>query len=559
MKFVPTKRLLALTALSLISSHSWAVLAPVTDDTVTATKPAGQASSLTIKRGQTVFLRFGLDNLPAGLSGADIRSANLTVFFAKVGSAGDFLITPITGDWSEKTLIKSKLPTLGANAPTVAGVELADAKQFYAIDLTLLVQGWVADPSTNHGVAFVVPEGSSLKAVLDSKEGITTGHEPTLEITLVSSGPSGPAGPVGPAGPTGASGANGPQGAVGPQGPAGALGATGPAGPVGPQGATGPQGASGAMVLYGDGSAGPKVVSATTSLTDSNTQYTNFAVNAGVTLTIAHGYWLRCTGTFTNNGTIILETWAEGGTVAGSDVSVDSNGVNVSSVRHVVAERGIAVRAAITGYNATQTQMAVGGSAGFGLTGRQALVVRRPDFVGGGSGGGATNGRGSSGGGAMTILTAGAFVNNGTIDARGGSTAANIFPGVGGGGGGVLLIGSKTSISNPGSINCSGGIGTASGANTGAGGGGGGGLIQLLAPTITNGGTANVAGGVGGIGGTVTGNPRSGGGGGGASVGKGGDGSSVPIGASAPTVGAGVGFPGLVNQVLIADPATLLQ
>lgn len=100
---------------------------------------------------------------------------------------------------------------------------------------------------------------------------------------------------------------------------------------------------------------------------------------------------------------------------------------------------------------------------------------------------------------------------SGTINAQGaggGAQAAN--PNGGGGGGGGVGFYCEGSLSQLGTINCSGGGGGSSGtAGSHGGGGGGGGGIFLTAPTIVNTGTNNVAGGAAGTGVNGNGNPGS--------------------------------------------------
>lgn len=98
--------------------------------------------------------------------------------------------------------------------------------------MTTQVQGWVADPTTNFGVA-VVPSASagSTDVLLDSKENQESSHG--AEISILMRGPMGPAGPQGL---QGAKGDKGDLGDLGPMGPQGPGGAQGPQGPVGPQG-----------------------------------------------------------------------------------------------------------------------------------------------------------------------------------------------------------------------------------------------------------------------------------------------------------------------------------
>ena len=140
-----------------------------------------------------------------------------------------------------------------------AGVfSVTQAGAFVAVDITSLVQGWIANPATNNGLAL---SAGTAEVQFDSKENDQTAHPATLEIDLVNQGPTGatgPQGPAGPQGPVGPTGLSGPQGFIGPIGPAGApgtpgaTGATGAAGPIGPPGPAGPTGATGPQ-----GPAGP--------------------------------------------------------------------------------------------------------------------------------------------------------------------------------------------------------------------------------------------------------------------------------------------------------------
>ena len=68
------------------------------------------------------------------------------------------------------------------------------------------------------------------------------------------------------------------------------------------------EGADGSALVYGDGSSGPLVVSQDTTWSSSEAvgQYTTCTINAGITLTVPTGTILRCSGSFTNEGTITV-------------------------------------------------------------------------------------------------------------------------------------------------------------------------------------------------------------------------------------------------------------
>lgn len=388
-------------------------------------------------------------------------------------------------------------------------------------------------------------------------------------------GPPGPAGPQGPQGPAGPAGA---QGVQGPQGPAGPAGATGPAGPPGVAGANGldcwdlngngqfdaaTEDLNGdgvgdardcvAAGVFGDGSAGPLTINANTNWSVapvSNLNFTNFVVDAGVTLTVPSGTVIRCNGTFTNNGTIVVLAEADGG----ETISLDGTTLMAS---YQAAEAGVARDTAGPGEFGNNTEVRAGGLPGLGLFEIQARFLLEPGLEAGGGGGPAgVSDPGSRGGGALVVRARDAILNAGTIRADGEGSTGN---GGGGGGGGIIILASAESVTNDaaGVIQARGGVGEDADNNEAASGGGGGGIIHFVAPVVTAAGTADVSGGAGGTGGaagTISDALRTGGGGGGACGGNGG------AGASAATDGfsaaGGAGSPGLVLTTLI-NPAVL--
>lgn len=342
-------------------------------------------------------------------------------------------------------------------------------------------------------------------------------------------------------------------GTVGPQGPQGPPGQDGADGRQGDAGPAGAPGADGSLRIYGDGSAGALAVIADIRLGDQgdvNLQFTDVTVAAGVTLTVQSGTVIRCTGTFTNAGTIVVQSGAEG---------ADRPGVDPGTLAPAgrPASPGIATRAAGNGEIGGSGAERVAGAGGSGLSEfetRTTLIVG----VNAGGAGGAALSPGGSGGGALTVLALGQLVNDGTIVADGQAAA----PGGGGGGaGGVVILASRTSItqSSDAVIQTLGGDGGPADAAAGPGGGGGGGIIHLLSPVIDDRGTTRMGGGAPGLPGaqaSVTAAVRSGGAGGGASAGNGGDGGSVPPGDAATPSPASPGADGFALHTR-ADPSAL--
>lgn len=324
-------------------------------------------------------------------------------------------------------------------------------------------------------------------------------------------------------------------------------------GAAGTNGTTGADGADGSLRVYGDGSAGALTVSGPTTWSSQEAlgQYTTCSIASGATLTVPTGTVLRCSGAFTNEGTIVVSNSFAGPTLGG----VSASGGLIPAYQPA-GSAGLGwgrVGAGNGGYGDNSAAVP-GGAAGFSLSTSTAANILRPGPIGGGAGGAAVGTFGGTGGGTITILAKGAVTNNGTIRADGSTSAAT---GGGGGAGGIIILASQVStvIGATGSLEADGGDGGASSATRGNGGGGGGGLIRLIAPSITVSGTTSVAGGAAGSSVTsVTTTPRGGGGGGGSMAGAGGAGGTVASGDASG--GATAGSNGLLLQTA-ADPTAL--
>jgi hypothetical protein len=309
----------------------------------------------------------------------------------------------------------------------------------------------------------------------------------------------------------------------------------------------GPAGTDGSLRVYGDGSKGDFVASGSVSLDEANLQFTNFTVNAGATLTVASGSVIRCTGTFSNLGTITVQPFAEGQFVGESA----SASITISPL--IAAHPGVVANVPYNGTYGTNAATQSGGGGGNGLSSQEAKNLLLPGLSGGSGGGAGANG-GGSGGGTMAVICSSGIVNGGTINAKGVDPAA--VGGGGGGGGGIVILASKSSITNSGLIDVSGGNGAPAASFGGSGGGGGGGIVHLLAPSIAQSGTVTVGGGLKGTSTTVSSTPRSAGGGGGSCGGDGGRGGNV---ATNGAVSLHVdGSPGYVFQTA-TDPTALIR
>ena len=318
----------------------------------------------------------------------------------------------------------------------------------------------------------------------------------------------------------------------------------GAVGPKGDPGEPGPPGADGQLRIFGNGSAGARTVTSDADLSaDINRQYTDLTVASGVTLTIPSGTVIRCTGSFTNSGTIVVGTGSEGG---GRQFQLNEIETNQGG-----SGQGVALSPAGPGGISPAGTTTSGGFPAKGLTAGQARTILHPGVNAGGAGGLGAFG-GGRGGGGLTVLAVGPIVNGGTLHADGEDVLST---GGGGGGGGIVILASKERVENSGVITADGGSGGLNTSDGGAGGGGGGGIVHLVAPSIVDSGTISVGGGAAG---TLTAVPvvgvHVGGGAGGACGGDGGQGGFV--GSNNLPSAAVPGDPGHALQTT-ADPTAL--
>jgi len=331
----------------------------------------------------------------------------------------------------------------------------------------------------------------------------------------------------------------------------GEKGDTGNAGAAGANGADGADGSDGMDSAWGDGSAGDETISVNTIFDSDNPQYENFTVENGVTLTVASGTLIRCTGNFVNDGTIEISS---GTSTTYRDPPSTANVVELSAN---FPHMGIATRAASFGELGAANDSLISTYGGSAPAQYSLKYITRPLLYAGGAGGvGMAGSGGGAGGGAFGVWCEGAVVNNGTVSADG----DEIVSGGGGGAGGIIILASASSVTNAGSITVDGGDGGDSdGDDESNGGGGGGGLIHILAPSISlGGGTTSVAGGTGGsVLGALNGGASNwaSGGGGGACAGSGGAGGGIAAGSS---TAAGSGSAGVVIERDVDNPAGLL-
>jgi hypothetical protein len=182
---------------------------------------SGLISNLNVGGGYTALLRFDLSTLPAGTTGAQVARAVLRLYCNRADVPGQVSVQAVSAGWDESSVTYATLPAVGGTAQVVS---VGAAGAYVTVDVTALVQGWIAGSMTNNGVAMT---SATAEVQFDSKENDLTGHAAVLDVELASTGPVGPAGSAGPTGPAG------PAGPMGQTGPAGNAGATGAAGSPG--------------------------------------------------------------------------------------------------------------------------------------------------------------------------------------------------------------------------------------------------------------------------------------------------------------------------------------
>jgi hypothetical protein len=178
-------RPLALLAMVLAPISLWSTdLAVAGDAHVLVGRPAtnfGYLSNLYVNNGAMSFLQFDLSALPAGTTASQIAAAKVTFFVNRVYEPGTINISQVTGSWTESGVTYNSAPSVAGTPTTSFTVATTSAAQFITVDITSLLQGWVASPSTNFGIALT---SSAANILLDSKENDQTAHSANLTVTV---------------------------------------------------------------------------------------------------------------------------------------------------------------------------------------------------------------------------------------------------------------------------------------------------------------------------------------------------------------------------------------
>ncbi len=231
-----------------------AAIAPLTADaTVSATLPQGNFgvnTALRVDANNRSFLRFDVASVtPAS---AVLTRATLTLYVDTLIASGNINFSTLCGSWAESSINNSNAPAPCSITPN-GSFPVSTSDHVVAVDLTAVVQSWIAGTPANNGIMLSSAGGG---AFFDSKENTTTSHSAQLVLDFSIAGP---VGPVGLMGQRGQDGLTGPPGSKGPTGDQGPKGQQGPPGMQGPMGTQGPQGVEGPVGDQGPpGQKGPR-------------------------------------------------------------------------------------------------------------------------------------------------------------------------------------------------------------------------------------------------------------------------------------------------------------
>src|SRR5580704_19759246 len=139
-----------LAALSVVALPAFAVEATLEADAhVSSARSAvnsGAISNLDVGGGYTALLQFDLSTLPAGTTAAQVSRATLRLYCNRMDTSGLVSVQPVGGAWGEYSVTYATLPSLGA---AVQVISVSQVGAYVAVDVTALVQGWIAAAATN--------------------------------------------------------------------------------------------------------------------------------------------------------------------------------------------------------------------------------------------------------------------------------------------------------------------------------------------------------------------------------------------------------------------------
>src|SRR5205823_970312 len=119
-----------------------------------------------------------------------VNKAYLKLYTSAVTGQGTFDLYQVTSSWAEGTVTYNTIPsmmlvTVGTTCPS--GIQCVNtASKYVQVDITTLLQGWLAAPATNFGLA-LKPNATTISVTFEGKESTTTSHAPELDVVFNSS------------------------------------------------------------------------------------------------------------------------------------------------------------------------------------------------------------------------------------------------------------------------------------------------------------------------------------------------------------------------------------
>ncbi len=131
------------------------------------------------------FVKFNLSGFPPGASPSDVSRASLVLWVGRLATGGEVQVSEAGGQWDEATLTYTTAPASGA---FIATFSVPQAAQFVTVDVTATVQKWLLSPQSNQGfVLSGAPLAPATVVFFDSKESVSTSHQPELDVSFRSS------------------------------------------------------------------------------------------------------------------------------------------------------------------------------------------------------------------------------------------------------------------------------------------------------------------------------------------------------------------------------------
>ncbi len=163
------------------------VLGDATISSTSASSNFGGLTTLNTGAGSSALIQFNLSALPPALLASSVQRATLSLWIDRLSAAGSVAIAPVNGPWTEGAVTLNSAPAAGA---VVGVVPVTQVSSWITLDVTGLVQTWIATPSSNFGIQ-VSPSVASpnTNVSFDSKENISTSHPARLDLVLSSAAP----------------------------------------------------------------------------------------------------------------------------------------------------------------------------------------------------------------------------------------------------------------------------------------------------------------------------------------------------------------------------------